>query len=119
MLELKHKKLNVWNETIEFVQQIYRITQSFPSTENYILISQLKRAAISVASNLAEGSSRSSGLERARFYEISRSSLVEIDTQIEISVRLGYLKENEINEFQESLSKIYSMITKMISVNKK
>ncbi|HKJ69171.1 MAG TPA: four helix bundle protein [bacterium] len=80
MLNLNHKKLDVWNKSIKLVKEIYAITEHFPSSEIYGLTKQLRRAAVSIPSNIAEGSSRSSSIERKRFFEISRSSLAEIDT---------------------------------------
>ena len=89
MLKLNHKKLEVWNKGIELVAEIYMITKFLPKEEIFGLSSQLRRASVSVISNIAEGSARKSSLERKRFYEISRSSLVEIDAQIEIAHRLS------------------------------
>lgn len=80
MLKLNHKKLTVWEKSIDFVKEVYRLTDNFPSEEKFGLISQVRRAAVSVSSNLSEGASRKSEKERRRYYEIARSTLVEIDT---------------------------------------
>lgn len=80
MVKLKHKNCNVWKLSIEFTATIYERIKKFPKSERYGLISQLKRTAISAPSNIAEGAARSSAKKRRRFYEIARSSLVEIDT---------------------------------------
>jgi len=82
MLKLNHKKLEVWKASIELVTDIYRITNSFPISELYGLVNQVRRAAISVPSNISEGAARKSAAERRRFFEISRSSLSEIDTNV-------------------------------------
>lgn len=87
MIKLKHKELKVWKLSIDLIAAIYDLTTSFPTHERFGLTDQIRRSAVSVASNIAEGSSRSSGKERSRFYEIARSSLVELDTQLEIAVR--------------------------------
>ncbi|HEX6982310.1 MAG TPA: four helix bundle protein [Balneolaceae bacterium] len=113
MIKLKHKKLNVWKLAIELTVNIYRITGKFPKSEVYGLASQLQRAAVSVPSNIAEGAARSSAKERKRFYEIARSSLVEIDTQLEIAIRLNYLKgENE--DLEDQLNHIFAMLSNLI-----
>ena len=114
MLQLSHKSLKVYQFSIELVKEIYQHTKTYPKEEQFVLVSQLRRAAISVCSNLAEGSARKSKAEKKRFYEISRSSLVEVDTQIEISPILEYLK-NEILKLEESLESVFKMLSKMIS----
>ena len=96
MLNLNHKNLEVWKISIDFVCEVYRLTEGFPKAELYGITNQLRRAAVSVPSNIAEGSSRSSANERRRFYEVSRSSLAEIDTQIEIAKRLEYCSDEDI-----------------------
>lgn len=114
MLELKHKKLRVWKAGIEFVKEIYLITESFPDREKYGLVSQLRRASVSVPSNISEGASRISGTERKRFYEIARSSLVEADTQIELSIQLGLISRNECEKLAERANMIFAMLSNMI-----
>jgi len=114
MLNLSHKKLDVWYLSKNFVKDIYKVTNSFPSSEVYITVSQLKRAAISVASNIAEGSSRNSPLERKRFYVIARSSLVEIDTQLEITLELGFLSKENYDELSVKINKLFAFISKLI-----
>ena len=78
MLDLSHKKLDVWKLSMDFTLRIYEVVNSLPTSENYGLKNQLRRAAISVPSNIAEGSARKSKIEKNRFYEIARSSLVEL-----------------------------------------
>jgi four helix bundle protein len=114
MLNLSHKKLDVWYLSKNFVKDIYKVTNSFPSSEVYITVNQLKRAAISVASNIAEGSSRNSALERKRFYVIARSSLVEIDTQLEITSELGFLSKENYDELSVKINKLFAFISKLI-----
>ncbi|TVR13712.1 MAG: four helix bundle protein [Balneolaceae bacterium] len=113
MLQLNHKKLNAWVKSIELVKAIYSLTISFPKEELYGLTSQLRRASVSVPSNIAEGSSRKSKSERSRFYEIARSSLVEIDTQIVISMELGYLRNDDITELEQLANEIFAMLSAM------
>ncbi len=115
MLYLNHKKLDAWKLSIEFICDIYLITETFPKKELYLLADQIRRASISVSSNIAEGSSRRSANERRRFYEISRSSLVEIDTQIEISKRLNYIDESKSEELENKIIRLFSMLSRLIS----
>ena len=113
MLSLNHKNLKVYQKSIELVSDIYALTQKFPSHENFGLTSQLRRSAISIPSNIAEGASRKTEKERKRFYEISRSSLVELDTQIGISINLGYLNKNQITKLEKLANEIFAMLSAM------
>lgn len=114
MLDLGHKKLIVYKRSIELVSDIYIKTNGFPSEERYGLVSQIRRSAVSVPSNIAEGASRKSINERKRFYEISRSSLVELDTQIELSIHLNYLTINETVTIEKPSNEIFAMLSKMV-----
>lgn len=114
MLNLSHKKLDIWKFSLDLVLKIYTLTKKYPKEETFGLISQLRRASISVSSNVAEGLSRTSALEKIRFLEISRSSLVEIDTQLEISITLGYCKEADLEEIDKLLNSLFAMITGLI-----
>lgn len=114
MLELNHKKLDVRKLSISLIKELYKLTDAFPKNEMYGLTSQLRRAAISVASNIAEGASRKSAVERRRFFEISRSSLVEIDTQIEICLEIGILKKNETEHLNPDINKLFAKLSNLI-----
>jgi four helix bundle protein len=114
MLNLAHKKLDVWKKSLILVAEVYKLTQSFPREEQFGLTSQLRRASVSVISNIAEGFARSSELETKRFLEIARSSLVEVDTQIEIALKLNYLTEKDIIGLAEGSNHIFAMLTKLI-----
>lgn len=114
MLDLSHKKLDVWKKSLELVSNIYKLTNSFPREEQFGLTSQIRRASVSIISNIAEGFARSSEIERKRFLEIARSSLVEVDTQIEISKTLGYISEKNIIELKENSNHIFAMLTNLI-----
>lgn len=115
MLQLSHKKLDVYQIALKLAKEVYTLTKKFPAEERFVLVSQLRRAAISVCSNLAEGSARISKLEKKRFYEISRSSTVEIDTQIEIALIIDYLTKQQIEELEKHLESCFRMLSKMIS----
>ena len=115
MLNLKHKNLDVWKLSIELTKNLYQITENFPKSEIFGITNQIRRASVSISSNIAEGSSRKSSAERKRFYEISRSSLVEIDTQIEIALVLKFLKNDDIKGIAETVNHIFAMLTNLIS----
>src|SRR6056297_70391 len=118
MINLKHKKLDVWQKGIELTVAVYNITGLFPETELYGLSSQLRRAAVSITSNIAEGAARSSAKERNRFYEISRSSLVEVDTQLEIALKLKYIQQNDMKDLNELLNHNFALLSNMISMSR-
>lgn len=114
MLKLNHKKLKVWQLSLDFVSLVYQTTSLFPKVEIYGITNQLRRAAVSLPSNIAEGASRNSLQERNRFYEIARSSLVEIDTQIELSKRLAYCKKEDLLALEEQMNHLFAMLSNMI-----
>lgn len=114
MLNLNHKKLEVWKISIDLIKVLYTLTQQFPKSELFGITNQIRRAAVSISSNLAEGSSGKSQLERKRFFEISRSSLVEIDTQIEILFLLKYLNEKDLEYLNEIVNKLFAKLTNLI-----
>lgn len=114
MLELKHKDLDVWNESIELAQVVYSITQTFPDSEKYGLVSQMRRAAVSVPSNISEGAARSSQKERRRFFEIARSSLVELDTQLVLVCKLGYL-EKDTQTISKKINLTFALLSNLVA----
>lgn len=92
----KYSDLVVWQRGMDLVEEIYRVTKRFPKEELYGLTSQIRRAAISIPSNIAEGQSRST-LDFARFLAIAHGSLSEVETQMLIAYRLDYLKETDLS----------------------
>jgi four helix bundle protein len=88
-----HEKLDVWRKAIEFVLEVYKATESFPKEEKFGLTSQVRRAAVSVPANLAEGAARSSRKEFAHFISNAQGSASEVETELLIAYRLGYLSE--------------------------
>ncbi len=86
-----HKQLDTWQQAMQLVKMVYGVTATFPREELFGLTSQMRRAAISIPSNIAEGAGRSGSKEFAHFLDIARGSLSELDTQLEIAVMLGYL----------------------------
>lgn len=114
MINLNHKKLDVWKSSIKVTSIIYELTLNFPNHELYGLTSQLRRASVSIPSNIAEGAARKSSKERCRFYEIARSSLVEIDTQLEIAKRLNYITNKELETIEDKLEHVFAMLSNLI-----
>ncbi len=115
MMELSHKKLVVWQKSIDLVNEIYTLTAEFPSTELFGITSQLRRSAVSIPSNIAEGSARSSNSERRRFLEIARSSLVELDTQLEIALNLQLCSEDDVQSITETMNRMFGLLSGLIS----
>lgn len=84
------KKLRIWTEAFQICSEMYKLTAEFPSHELYALTSQMRRAAVSIVSNIAEGGSRSSVKEKARFMEMALGSAFELETQLLIAIDIGY-----------------------------
>jgi four helix bundle protein len=119
VLNKPHKKLDVWKKAINLVQQIYDLTKTFPKNEDYSLTSQMRRAAISVPSNIAEGAARQTKKEFMKFLHMSQGSLSELDTHLEIAVGLGYTKELSGEGLFALMNDIDKMLTGLIKSLKK
>ena len=113
-LKLEHTKLDVYKATQMLALECYRTTKTFPGDERYAMIQQLRRAALSVHLNLAEGCSRKSNVERKRFFEISRGSVVEIDACLDLAVKLKYTTLEELESFGDAIVRTFQMLSKMI-----
>ena len=101
-----HKDLEIWQKGIELVEKMYKLTATFPKEESYGIISQMRRAAISYPSNIAEGAARSSRKEFIRFVYIALGTLSELETQVIISSKLGYYSDKNLLEEIELLRKM-------------
>ena len=106
-----HEKLDVWKKAIDFVVAVYRATDDFPNEERFGLISQLRRAAVSILANIAEGAGRKSSREFAHFLSTSQGSASEVDTELLIASRLGYFESSRYSELRASLDEIGRMLT--------
>ena len=113
-LELSHTKLDIFSVSKAFVLACYKETKSFPPDEKFAMISQIRRAALSVHLNVTEGCSRKSLGERKRFYEIARGSLIEVDAAIDIAVELGYTSRQKIEGLGSLIVRVFQLISKMI-----
>ena len=109
-----YRDLDVWNLGVELVTQIYRLTDDFPQNERYGLVSQLRRAAVSVPSNITEGQGRLTGGEFRHCLSIARGSLMEIETQLLISVNLGFVQRSKIEEFLDHCDRIRRMLYPLV-----
>jgi four helix bundle protein len=110
-----HHELVVWQSGIALVKTIYSLTSTFPREEVFGLTAQMRRAAVSVPSNIAEGAARSPKKEFAHFLVIARSSLSELETQLEIAKQLGYLAEDR--ETEQHVDKIFALLGGLIRSN--
>ena len=107
--------LRAWRNAMELTVKIYRATRRFPHEELYGLSSQLRRAAVSVASNIAEGKGRSSDKELLQFLARARGSIYEVQTQLEIAESLGYLSSKEQQELGDQANDVGRMLNGMIT----
>lgn len=110
-----YRDLIVWQKSMIFVSDIYRITKNFPKNEEFTLISQLRRASISIPCNIAEGFGRKSPKEFIRFLNISIGSLFEVQTQIDISLEQNYISNITYKNIFEKSREIERMICSLIS----
>ena len=111
---MDHKDLEVWKKSIALVKKIYEISSKFPKEEKYSLTDQIRRCAVSIPSNIAEGSGRGSDKDFIRFLYIALGSLAETETQLIISERLKYLNEETVNVLLSELNNIKRMLLGLI-----
>ena len=104
------EKLEVWKESIELVKSIYKIFSTFPSEEKFGLISQLRRASVSISSNLSEGTSRNTNKDKAHFTTLSFSSAMEVLNQLIISKELNFISENDYILVRNKFEKTTNML---------
>ncbi len=112
-----YRDLKIWQKGIELAKSIYSLTQNsgFPAEEKFGIISQMRRAAVSVPSNIAEGQARNSTKDFIRFLYIGKGSLAELDTQLIIACELKYIKINEFNELTSKIDELQRMIFSLVS----
>jgi four helix bundle protein len=112
-----YRDLKVWQKSIELARDLYSKTRTFPEDERFGLTNQVRRAAVSICSNIAEGQARRTTKDFIQFLHISRGSLAELDTQLTLSHKLGYLNEENyqklLNQIDEIQRMLFSMITKL------
>ena len=107
----RFEKLDVWQRAVRHAGTIYRITQGFPSDERFGLTSQLRRASVSIAANVAEGSGRKSDVDFARFIEIAYGSLMEVVSHVEIAKQQGFLTKEVCDEIYKESEELARMLS--------
>ncbi|MDD4287152.1 MAG: four helix bundle protein [Candidatus Peribacteraceae bacterium] len=110
MLAMSYRKLKVWEKAMELVKIVYELTSTFPKEEQYGLVSQMRRSAISLPSNIAEGSQRTSNKEFANFILIAKGSLAELETQVLTAQMLRYGSENHIEDILRRSDELSRML---------
>ncbi|MBI5470421.1 four helix bundle protein [Candidatus Kaiserbacteria bacterium] len=110
-----HKDLIVWQRAMSLVKAVYMLTEKFPSREIYGLASQMRRAAVSIPSNISEGRNRGTAKDFAHFLRMAYGSSAELETQIEISNQLGFVDGSQIHEANTLLVEVSKMLRAMIS----
>lgn len=110
-----YKKLSVWQSAMNLAVLVYQLTQNFPKSEMFNLVDQMRRAAVSIASNIAEGRSRGTDAEFVHFLYVSRGSCTELETQILLSNRLGYLTEDTSEKASELCDEINRKLSRLIT----
>ena len=114
-LQLAHTKLGIFQASRTLCLECYRITKAFPADEKFAMVQQIRRAALSVHLNIAEGSSRKTAIERKRFYEISRGSVIEIDAAIGIAYKLSYASLEQFQPLGDNIIKTLKLISGLIT----
>lgn len=109
----EYRKLKIWQRSMDLSVLIYKTTGQFPKEEIYTLVSQLKRAVVSIPSNIAEGSGRNTDKEFIQFLFIAYGSSCELDTQIELSKRLSFISDEDFNLITSEINDIQKMIFKL------
>lgn len=107
----EYKNLDVYKESKVLVKMIYALLEKFPKVETYALCDQLRRSVISVPSNIAEGSGRTSAKDQAHFFEIAYGSVMEVSCQMDIACDLGYITPDELKQLEEQARRIAAMLS--------
>jgi four helix bundle protein len=109
-----YKDLIVWQKGMNVAESVYALTKKFPKDELFGIVSQMRRAAVSIPSNIAEGWRRKGEKEKSHFYSYSLGSISELETQIEISVRIGYISKQESEALFKVTDEVSAMLFKII-----
>lgn len=119
MGSVSHKDLEVWKKAIALVSDIYQSTSSFPKEEMYGITSQIRRSAVSIPSNIAEGAARQTNKEFVQFLYIASGSCAELDTQLIIAMNINYLKTDTYKVITEKVEEVGKMINGLIKYRKR
>ena len=107
-----HKELDVWKSSVDFVADIYKLTASFPKEEMFCLVNQMRRAAISIPSNISEGAARNTDKEFMHFLFVARGSAAEVETQLLVAHKLGYVSDIAI--YNDKLVTVLKLLSGLI-----
>ena len=110
-----HTKLRVWAEACDLAVGIYRLTEGFPRSESFGLTQQMRRAAVSIPSNISEGASRGSAADFKRFLHIAAGSSAELSTQMHLALRLGYITESDVKGLALAVTRVRRMLRRLIA----
>jgi four helix bundle protein len=113
-MEKPHKKLDVWKLAMDLVIDVYKVTEGFPKEEKFSLTDQIRRSAVSIPSNIAEGAARNTKKEFVNFLHVAQGSLSELDTQLELVERLGYIDKANWSRLNGAMERIDKMLTGLI-----
>ena len=111
-----YKELTVWQKAIQLCEEVYRVTESYPKSEIYGITSQIRRCVVSIPSNIAEGQRRGHKAEFIQFLRISFGSGAELETQLLISFKVGYLSKKDFQVLSILLEEVMKMLNKLINV---
>ena len=114
-----HRDLVVWQRAIDLVAEVYRLTDRFPREERFGLVQQVKRAVVSIPSNIAEGHGRDHLGDYRRHLSVANGSLMELETQFAIAVRLGYLKQDDAGELVEGMVQVRQLLAGLVRALKR
>jgi len=113
-MEKSHKRLEVWQKSLQLAKLVYDVTKNLPADEKYGLVSQMRRAAISIPSNIAEGAARQTNKDAIQFFVIARGSLSELDTQLDLTKILSLISEEDFKVLQEQINIVDSLLSGLI-----
>lgn len=109
-----HKSLLAWQKSVDLVAEVYKKTDDFPKAQQFVLSAQSQRAAVSVPSNIAEGMAKRSLKDRTRFLEVAQGSLSELDTQVEVAKRLGFVGTDRYEMIMDLMEEIQRLVSGLI-----
>ncbi len=113
-MKLRHHELEAWKVAVSLVQDVYRLTAHFPAEERFGLTSQMRRAAVSIPSNIAEGAARGTTKEYVRFLSVARGSIAALETQLRIAVRLGFADPDQAGLLDASIERAFALLSGLL-----
>ncbi len=118
-LKLRHHELDAWKTAVELVREVYDLTTGFPAQERFGLTSQMRRAAVSIPSNIAEGAARGTTKEYVRFLSVARGSIAELETQLRIAIQLGFTDAGRAATLDASIERTFALLSGLLRSLKK